>query len=107
MNQMAVGWAAGLAADRALLDRVSTAERVAETLRTRISEGLLPLGTQLSEETIGTVLQGSCTRAALDDGEQAARSRDWLGTGTAEAQLIAAYRERSRPQPAAPGLGDR
>ncbi|HEV3362376.1 MAG TPA: GntR family transcriptional regulator [Pseudonocardiaceae bacterium] len=42
----------GLAADRALLDRTSTAERVADILRTRIIEGYFPPGTRLSELTI-------------------------------------------------------
>ena len=59
MNQMAADWSAELAEDRPLLDRASTAERVAEVLRTRIVEGLLPPGTQLSEETIGTALRVS------------------------------------------------
>src|SRR5579885_1167935 len=42
-----------LAADRLQLDRVSTAERVADVLRTRITVGDLPPGTRLSEEAIG------------------------------------------------------
>ena len=42
----------GLRADRALLDRTSTAERVADILRTRIIEGYFPPGTRLSEQTI-------------------------------------------------------
>jgi DNA-binding GntR family transcriptional regulator len=45
-----------LAADRAQLDRVSTAERVADVLRTRVIFGDLPPGTRLSEEAIGSAL---------------------------------------------------
>jgi DNA-binding GntR family transcriptional regulator len=42
----------GVAEDRALLDRTSTAERVAGILRERIMEGQFPPGTRLSEEAI-------------------------------------------------------
>ncbi|MFH9062755.1 GntR family transcriptional regulator [Streptomyces coeruleorubidus] len=45
-----------LVGDRALLGRSSTAERVADILRTRISEGHLPPGSKLSEDTIGKAL---------------------------------------------------
>ncbi|GAB3910247.1 GntR family transcriptional regulator [Kibdelosporangium lantanae] len=45
-----------LSADRALLDRTSTAERVADVLRTRISEGFFPPGTRLAEDAIGGAL---------------------------------------------------
>ncbi|MFF5976009.1 GntR family transcriptional regulator [Streptomyces sp. NPDC012769] len=45
-----------LADDRALLGRTSTAERVADILRTRIAEGFFPPGTRLSEESIGGAL---------------------------------------------------
>ncbi|MEU8764085.1 GntR family transcriptional regulator [Streptomyces sp. NPDC048659] len=45
-----------LADDRALLGRTSTAERVADILRTRIAEGLFPPGTRLSEDGIGGAL---------------------------------------------------
>jgi DNA-binding GntR family transcriptional regulator len=45
-----------LASDRALLGRTSTAERVADILRTRITEGYFPPGTRLSEDTIGGAL---------------------------------------------------
>ncbi|GAA2595219.1 GntR family transcriptional regulator [Streptomyces axinellae] len=41
-----------LAADRALLGRTSTAERVAAILRERIAQGSFPPGTRLSEERI-------------------------------------------------------
>ncbi len=44
---------AALAGDRALLDRTSTAERVADILRTRIAEGYFAPGRRLSEEAIG------------------------------------------------------
>ncbi|MFF7182594.1 FCD domain-containing protein [Streptomyces sp. NPDC008121] len=45
-----------LAHDRALLSRTSTAERVADILRTRIAEGFFPPGTRLSEDGIGGAL---------------------------------------------------
>ncbi|MFC4948993.1 GntR family transcriptional regulator [Pseudonocardia sp. GCM10023141] len=46
----------GLAADRALLVRTSTAERVAGILRGRILEGYFPPGTRLVEDSIGAAL---------------------------------------------------
>ncbi|MFI1016952.1 GntR family transcriptional regulator [Streptomyces sp. NPDC020965] len=46
----------GLADDRALLSRTSTAERVADILRTRIAEGYFQPGERLSEEGIGKAL---------------------------------------------------
>lgn len=46
----------GLADDRALLGRTSTAERVADILRARIAEGYFPPGTRLSEDSIGGAL---------------------------------------------------
>jgi DNA-binding GntR family transcriptional regulator len=46
----------GLATDRALLSRTSTAERVAAILRTRIIEGYFPPGTRLAEDAIGNAL---------------------------------------------------
>jgi DNA-binding GntR family transcriptional regulator len=46
----------GLAADRALLSRTSTAERVAAILRSRIIEGYFPPGTRLAEDGIGNAL---------------------------------------------------
>ncbi|MBT2367688.1 GntR family transcriptional regulator [Streptomyces sp. ISL-10] len=42
----------GLADDRPLLGRTSTAERVADILRTRIAEGYFPPGERLSEDGI-------------------------------------------------------
>ncbi|MEV6249125.1 GntR family transcriptional regulator [Streptomyces sp. NPDC051742] len=45
-----------LTADRLLLGRTSTAERVADILRDRIAEGYFPPGTRLSEEGIGGAL---------------------------------------------------
>lgn len=45
-----------LADDRHLLGRTSTAERVADILRTRIAEGYFPPGERLSEEAIGRAL---------------------------------------------------
>ncbi|AEW92594.1 MULTISPECIES: GntR family transcriptional regulator [Streptomycetaceae] len=45
-----------LGADRGLLGRTSTAERVADILRDRIAEGDLPPGVRLSEEAIGGTL---------------------------------------------------
>ncbi|WP_307526762.1 GntR family transcriptional regulator [Streptomyces umbrinus] len=46
----------GLADDRALLGRTSTAERVSDILRSRIAEGFFPPGTRLSEDSIGNAL---------------------------------------------------
>ena len=46
----------GLADDRALLGRTSTAERVADILRSRIAEGYFLPGTRLSEDSIGGAL---------------------------------------------------
>jgi DNA-binding GntR family transcriptional regulator len=46
----------GLAADRVLLSRTSTAERVAGILRARIIEGYFPPGTRLAEDSIGSAL---------------------------------------------------
>ncbi|MFF0747280.1 GntR family transcriptional regulator [Streptomyces sp. NPDC004111] len=45
-----------LAEDRPLLTRTSTAERVADILRTRIAEGYFPPGQRLSEDSIGKAL---------------------------------------------------
>ncbi|WP_351224372.1 GntR family transcriptional regulator [Streptomyces sp. NPDC002133] len=45
-----------LADDRLLLGRTSTAERVADILRTRIAEGFFPPGARLSEDSIGNAL---------------------------------------------------
>ena len=49
-------WLAELQAERSGLGRASTAGRVADVLRTRITEGHLPPGTRLSEEDIGAAL---------------------------------------------------
>jgi DNA-binding GntR family transcriptional regulator len=49
-------WGAQLAADRAKLDRGSTAERVADILRQRITEGVFLPGTRLSEESLRDAL---------------------------------------------------
>ncbi|WP_330456633.1 GntR family transcriptional regulator [Streptomyces sp. NBC_00820] len=46
----------GLADDRVLLGRTSTAERVSDILRSRIAEGYFPPGTRLSEDSIGGAL---------------------------------------------------
>ncbi|MFJ9040820.1 GntR family transcriptional regulator [Streptomyces sp. NPDC102406] len=45
-----------LADDRALLGRTSTAERVADILRSRIADGFFLPGTRLSEDSIGGAL---------------------------------------------------
>lgn len=45
-----------LMGDRELLGRSSTADRVAEILRTRIAEGYLTPGSKLSEDSIGHAL---------------------------------------------------
>lgn len=47
---------AGLADDRALLGRTSTAERVSDILRSRIAEGYFAPGARLSEDSIGGAL---------------------------------------------------
>lgn len=49
-------WGDRLAGDRALLDRGSTAERVADILRQRITEGVFLPGTRLSEESLREAL---------------------------------------------------
>ena len=49
-------WVEELSGERAALTRASTAGRVAEILRSRITEGRLPPGTRLSEEDIGVAL---------------------------------------------------
>jgi DNA-binding GntR family transcriptional regulator len=49
-------WVEELSGERAALTRASTAGRVAEILRSRITEGRLPPGTRLSEEDIGDAL---------------------------------------------------
>jgi DNA-binding GntR family transcriptional regulator len=46
----------GLAADRVLLSRTSTAERVAASRRSRIAEGYFPPGSRLAEDGIGSAL---------------------------------------------------
>ncbi|MFF9851831.1 GntR family transcriptional regulator [Streptomyces litmocidini] len=53
---MDVSGTGGLTDDRVLLGRTSTAERVADILRTRIAEGYFPPGVRLSEESIGGAL---------------------------------------------------
>ena len=52
-------WLQSVASDVGLLDRSSTAERVADVLRRRITEGDLPPRTHLSEEQLIVVLQVS------------------------------------------------
>jgi DNA-binding GntR family transcriptional regulator len=47
---------AELEADRLLLSRISTADRLADVLRTRITEGYFAPGARLSEEAIGGAL---------------------------------------------------
>jgi DNA-binding GntR family transcriptional regulator len=47
---------AGLEADRLWLGRISTADRLADVLRTRITEGYFAPGARLSEEAIGGAL---------------------------------------------------
>jgi DNA-binding GntR family transcriptional regulator len=49
-------WLEQLRSERSDLGRASTAGRVADVLRTRITEGHLAPGTRLSEEDIGTAL---------------------------------------------------
>ncbi len=52
-------WLRSVADDAALFDRSSSAERVADVLRRRITEGVLKPGTQLSEELLKEALQVS------------------------------------------------
>lgn len=52
-------WLRAVAEDAAHFDRSSSAERVADVLRRRITEGALPPGTQLSEELLKEALQVS------------------------------------------------
>ncbi len=51
-SESAESWLRTVAAEGALLDRSSTAERVADVLRRRITEGDLTPGTRLSEEQL-------------------------------------------------------
>lgn len=53
------GWLQTVAAEARALDRSSTAERVADVLRRRITEGDLPPGTRLSEEQLVDALRVS------------------------------------------------
>ncbi len=53
------GWLRTVAADIELFDRTSTAERVADVLRRRITEGDLPPRTHLSEEQLSAVMRVS------------------------------------------------
>ncbi|MFE0381889.1 GntR family transcriptional regulator [Streptomyces inhibens] len=55
-DQWRLAEVSGLERDRALLGRSSTAERVADILRDRITEGYFPPGARLSEESIGGAL---------------------------------------------------
>ena len=55
----AEAWLRTVAAESALLDRSSTAERVADVLRRRITEGDLTPGTRLSEEQLVEALRVS------------------------------------------------
>jgi DNA-binding GntR family transcriptional regulator len=52
-------WLRAVADDAARFDRSSSAERVADVLRRRITEGALPPGAQLSEELLKDALQVS------------------------------------------------
>lgn len=46
------GWLSSVAEEARLFDRSSTAERIADILRRRVTEGQLPPGTRLSEEQL-------------------------------------------------------
>ncbi|GLY66854.1 GntR family transcriptional regulator [Amycolatopsis taiwanensis] len=59
MSSEALPTLAGLASDQALLGRTSIAERLADLLRERITEGFFQPGTRLSEEAIGGALKVS------------------------------------------------
>ena len=52
----AVSAVRGLEADRALLGRTSTTERVADILRDRVAEGFFPPGARLSEDSVAAAL---------------------------------------------------
>jgi DNA-binding GntR family transcriptional regulator len=56
MTQTEVSLLAGLAEERTLLDRTSTAERVAAILRERIMAGALPPSTRIPEDAISQAL---------------------------------------------------
>ena len=56
---MSPGWLRAVAAEASDFDRSSTAERVAEVLRRRITEGDLPPGSRLSEEQLVQALRVS------------------------------------------------
>lgn len=58
-SEGAGSWLRTVAAESALLDRSSTAERVADLLRRRITEGDLTPGTRLSEELLVEALRVS------------------------------------------------
>src|SRR4051812_31976175 len=49
-------WTTRLASDRDSLDRGSTAQRVADVLRDRVTEGMFQPGTRLSEEALREAL---------------------------------------------------
>lgn len=53
------GWLTALAKDRGDLDRSSTAERVADKLRTRVLDGDIKPGQQLNEKALGEALRVS------------------------------------------------
>lgn len=50
------GWVEGLRSQRGAVNRASTAGRVADVLRSQVSDGHLPPGTRLSEEDIAAAL---------------------------------------------------
>ncbi len=78
-----------LESDRALLDRLSRADQVADILRTRVLQGYFPPGERLAEGAIGSALGvyrlGAIERlgAALARADSASADEDWLGLGTA------------------------
>ena len=80
-DQRRLAEVAGLERDRALLGRASTAERVADILRDRITEGYVPPGARLSEESIGGALGVSrnTLREAFRPGGGALRRGDDRG----------------------------
>ncbi len=57
--EVSPGWLRAVAAEVAGFDRSSTAERVADVLRRRITDGDLPPGSRLSEEQLVQVLRVS------------------------------------------------
>ncbi|MEU4801601.1 GntR family transcriptional regulator [Actinosynnema sp. NPDC023587] len=59
MTSVEGGWLAALAKDRGDIDRSSTAERVADKIRTRVLDGAIEPGQPLNEKALGDALRVS------------------------------------------------